>query len=49
MRRLKVFLAILGFLLAAAGLGLDYQPLVWAAMAVLATAMALRLWLRRSS
>ncbi len=46
MRRLKLFLAVLGFLLAAAGIGLDSQPLVWAAMAVLAVALALRFWLR---
>lgn len=48
MRRLKLFLALLGFLLAAAGVALDNQPLVWAAMVVLAVALALRLWLRRS-
>lgn len=49
MRRLKLFLAVLGFVLAAAGIGLDSQPLVWAAMIVLAAALALRFWLRRQS
>lgn len=48
MRRLKLFLAVLGFLLAAAGVALDRQPLVRAAIGVLAVALALRLWLRRS-
>ena len=47
MRRVKLFLAVLGFLLAAVGIALDSQPLVWAAMAVLAVALAFRLWLRR--
>lgn len=47
MRRLKLFLAVLGFVLAAVGIGLDSQPLVWAAMGVLAVALALRFWLRR--
>lgn len=47
MRRVKLFLAILGFLLAAVGIGLDSQPLIWAAMAVLAVALAFRFWLRR--
>jgi hypothetical protein len=46
MSRLKLFLALLGFLLAAAGVALDSQPLVWAAMGVLTVALALRLWLR---
>ena len=47
MRRVKLFLAVLGFLLAAAGIALESQPLVWAAMGVLAVALAFRLWLRR--
>lgn len=47
MMRLKVFLAVLGFLLAAAGVVLDQRPLVWAAMAILALSLAFRLWLRR--
>jgi hypothetical protein len=47
MKRLKLFLALLGFLLAAAGIARDSQPLVWTAMVVLAVALGLRLWLRR--
>ena len=47
MMRLKMFLAVLGFLLAAAGVALDQRPLVWAAMAILALSLAFRLWLRR--
>ena len=49
MRRAKLFLALLGFLLAAAGVALEIQPLVWAAMAVLAVALILRLWLKRKA
>lgn len=47
MRRLKIFSAVLGFLLAAAGMALENRLLVWAAMVVLAVALGLRLWLRR--
>jgi Flp pilus assembly protein TadB len=47
MRRLKLYLAVLGFTLAAAGVALDLRPLVWAAMSVLAGALAVRLWERR--
>jgi Flp pilus assembly protein TadB len=47
MRRLKLFLAILGFSLAAGGIALNNQPLVWAAMGVLAAALGIRFWLRR--
>jgi Flp pilus assembly protein TadB len=47
MRRAKVFLSLVGFLLGATGVALDYRPLVWAAMAVLVAALALRLWLKR--
>jgi hypothetical protein len=47
MRHLKAFLAVLGFSLAAAGIALDQRPLVWAAIAILASSLALRLWLRR--
>jgi Flp pilus assembly protein TadB len=49
MRRAKLFLALLGFLLAAVGVALENQPLVWVAMAVLAAALMLRLWLRRKA
>jgi hypothetical protein len=47
MRRLKLFLATLGFALAAAGIALDRRPLVWGAIAALAGALAIRLWERR--
>jgi uncharacterized membrane protein len=47
MRRLKLFLAVLGWTLAVVGTALDLRPLVWVAMAVLATALAMRLWERR--
>ncbi len=47
MRRLKIFSAVLGFLLATAGVALENRLLVWAAMVVLAVALGLRLWLRR--
>jgi Flp pilus assembly protein TadB len=49
MTRLKWFLAVLGFSLALAGVVLDNRPLVWAAMAVLAAALALRLYLKRAA
>jgi Flp pilus assembly protein TadB len=47
MRRARLFSAVLGFLLALAGVVLDNRLLVWSAMAVLAVALGLRLWLRR--
>jgi hypothetical protein len=47
MRRLKLFLAALGFTLATAGVALDQRALVWGAMAGLAGALAIRLWERR--
>jgi len=47
MNRAKLFLALLGFLLAVIGVALDHRPLVWAAISVLAAALALRLYLRR--
>jgi hypothetical protein len=47
MRRARLFSAILGFLLALAGIVLDNRLLVWSAMVVLAVALAMRLWLRR--
>jgi Flp pilus assembly protein TadB len=46
-RRVRVYSATLGFLLAVAGVVLDNRLLVWAAMVVLAVALGLRLWLRR--
>jgi hypothetical protein len=45
--RLKLFLSILGFLLAAVGVALDRRVLVSAALAALAAALAIRLWERR--
>jgi hypothetical protein len=48
MRRLKLFLAALGFTLAAAGVALDQRPLVWGAMVGLGGALAIRLWERRN-
>jgi Flp pilus assembly protein TadB len=45
--RIKLFLAVLGFCLALAGVVLENRPLVWAAMAVLAAALAVRLYLKR--
>lgn len=47
MRRARLFSAVLGFVLALTGVVLDNRLLVWAAMVVLAVALALRLWLRR--
>lgn len=49
MHRAKLFLALLGFFLAAAGVALENKPLVWAAMAVLAAALILRFWLKRKA
>lgn len=46
---LRLFFAVLGFLLAAAGVALDNRYLVWAAITVLAVALALRLYLRRQT
>lgn len=43
----RLYAAVLGFLLAGAGVALDNRYLVWAAMVVLAVALALRLYLRR--
>ncbi len=42
-----VYSAVLGFLLAGAGVALDNRPLVWAAMVLLGAALAIRLVLRR--
>lgn len=48
MTRIKLFLAVLGFCLALAGVVLENRPLVWTAMAVLAAALAIRLYLERA-
>lgn len=47
MTRLKILLALLGFAMAAIGMALDLRLLVWAALIVLAAALAIRLWQRR--
>lgn len=47
MKRLKLALALLGFALGLAGVALENRILVWVAIAVLAGAVALRLWLNR--
>jgi hypothetical protein len=49
MRRVRLVSALLGFLLALAGVALDNRLLAWAAMLVLAVALGLRLWSRRQS
>lgn len=46
-RRLKLFLAVLGFCLAAAGVARDTKVLVWVAIGALAGALALRVVERR--
>lgn len=47
MNRVRFFSALLGFLLAVAGIALENRLLVWAAMVVLAVALALRLRARK--
>lgn len=47
MKRARLFSAILGFVLAAAGVATDNRLLIWAAMVALSVALAIRLWLRR--
>ena len=47
MNRAKLFIALLGFLLAIGGIALDNRYLVWAAMALLGASLALRLFLRK--
>jgi membrane glycosyltransferase len=47
MNRVRLFSALLGFLLAVAGIAVDNRLLVWAAMVVLAVALALRLRARK--
>lgn len=43
----KLYFAMLGFVLTALGIATDSRPLVWAAIAVLAVALAIRLWIGR--
>lgn len=47
MIRLRIFVALLGFLLALAGIYLDSRPLIWTSMVVLSVTLALRYWSRR--
>jgi hypothetical protein len=45
MRRLRLYFALTGVALAVTGMVLDNRILVWVAMALLASALAIRLWL----
>jgi hypothetical protein len=47
MRRVKLYFALLGFILTMVGVYLDNRPIIWAAIAVLVAAFAIRLWERR--
>ncbi len=47
MNRARLFSALLGFILALAGVATENRLLVWASMVALAVALALRLWTRR--
>jgi hypothetical protein len=47
MNRARLFSALLGFMLALAGIVTENRMLVWAAMVALAVALAIRLWSRR--
>lgn len=47
MNRARLFSAVLGFILALAGIVLENRMLVWAAIVVLAVALGLRLLARR--
>jgi hypothetical protein len=47
MRRLKLYFALLGFILTVVGLYLDDRRIIWVAIAVLIAAFAIRLWERR--
>ena len=47
MRQIKLFFAVLGFILAAVGMALDHRLLVYAAMVALGIALAIRLFLQR--
>ncbi len=44
MIKARIFVALLGFLLAVAGIYLDNRQLIWAAMALLGVTLALRYW-----
>lgn len=45
--RAKLYFALLGFCLTAAGIATDNRPLVWVAIALLSVALGLRFWLNR--
>jgi hypothetical protein len=45
-RRLKLFLATLGFCLAATAVAVDHRGLAWSALAALVGALGVRLWER---
>lgn len=47
MRRLKLYFALLGFILTMVGIYLDNRYVIWAAIAVLISAFIIRLWERR--
>ncbi len=49
MNRLRLALALAGFLLAALSVALDERRLGWVAIVLLAVSLLLRLWLRRRS
>lgn len=49
MRRIKLYFALLGFILTVVGLYLDDRRIIWAAIAVLIAAFVLRLIERRRS
>jgi len=44
---LKLSSAMLGFVLTAVGIATDSRPVVWAAIAALAVALGIRLWMGR--
>jgi hypothetical protein len=45
--RVRLYAALLGFVLTAFGIALDSRPVVWAAIAALAVALGIRLWLAK--
>jgi len=45
--RIRLYAALLGFVLTAVGIALDSRPVVWAAIAALAVALGIRLWLAK--
>lgn len=47
MRRFKLYFALLGFLVTAAGIYYDSRPLIWIAIVALVVALGIRLWERR--